>query len=537
MKSKLLASVCLLLIELCCAQSVLVPYRTGKKFGLSDEKRKIVVKPAYDKIEYLGGTFFQYTNESGANLPGKTTTYGVFNKSKLIIKDQHFRYFLVYANCIIGSQNRYRGEHATLFNLKGEAVTKGESKGIYVNDQRDVGYLGDVTHKFSLISIFDVQGYERLFSLAVFDNQKQQITQWLLRNVKKYKLSDFNQTVNAISCTYEDENGKQEKRLSFSDGKFILTAESDFHPVNGSGTGGDDYVEIIKGDVSDELSFQLEDNNDAVLSDDELEKKGLLYYMHAKDSLYYYRGNVSKTIKAPANTKFFSLYGAMSKQTQHIIYKQKKKYGLVVKGELAPASYDSLVYFGKGYIAGRQINGAMRYGILDLNGNEAVAMVYDSIFGELKDVKFITDETTKKRQFRLAEKDRRFTNAYIVRRESTTLIYQNGKAGLIVPNNEIIIKPEFDFIAKNEIFAPENTKVDFLILKKDGKYGVTSLVYDTGKQHYVPVGTVEPAFSGIPGFYYSDYYEKSGFRLFGIYDTNYNLLGFAAENGTMYYTD
>ena len=141
-------------------QQILIPYKKGKLFGISDEKANVVVQPKYNDISYLKDYYFQYTNTFTATdtfkkLNGELfvksvekINTGVFFKQKLIISNQPFKHFLVYKNCIVGSQNPYHPEKCALFNLNGQQLISEPIKGMGVGGANYFGAFAAENKKY-----------------------------------------------------------------------------------------------------------------------------------------------------------------------------------------------------------------------------------------------------------------------------------------------------------------------------------------------------------------------------------------------------
>src|SRR5690554_1295190 len=81
-------------------QEMLIPYRVGEKMGLINEADKVVVEPKYDEIDWLSGSYFQFTQkvrvkDSLETEPGKflqrnheIPLRGLMHEGKVIIEPQ-----------------------------------------------------------------------------------------------------------------------------------------------------------------------------------------------------------------------------------------------------------------------------------------------------------------------------------------------------------------------------------------------------------------------------------------------------------------
>jgi hypothetical protein len=116
-------------------------------------------------------------------------------------------------------------------------------------------------------------------------------------------------------------------------------------------------------------------------------------------------------------------------------------------------------------------------------------------------------------------------------------VYKNGKAGMLSTLTETIIPAEYDMIVDNGLHYSMPRKSEFVILKKNGLYGVTEIKFNRELKKHESVNTIQPVFNHIPAFYINDYYNIQGLRLYGLYDQDFKFLGYADKSGRKYYKD
>src|SRR5690554_2878710 len=76
------------------SQEFYIPYKVGNKFGISDEKGNIKLKPQFDILEYVHN---QTDLLIGYNFVGNDVLSSVIHKNKIIIKDKkHKSYYFDY---------------------------------------------------------------------------------------------------------------------------------------------------------------------------------------------------------------------------------------------------------------------------------------------------------------------------------------------------------------------------------------------------------------------------------------------------------
>jgi hypothetical protein len=347
----------LLFIRPLFAQPILIPYRIGNKFGLSDEKGKLIVKPAYDEIEYLRSGYFEYTNYNKtqdsvryANGQIKVEerahpTSGLFHQNKLLIANQPWRHYFIFKSFIIGSVNEYRPENCMLYNLKGEPLLPEAVKQIDVNYKRDLGDLGNLANlseKLTLLSIFQRDENRRSqFSIAVYDDQKQKIISWLVKKVTDFKVDKYQRGRTYILCTYNDADGHHEQYLRFVNNGFESIAKTSLPAKElailkneGPYFGNDSRAERSMDIAISESATVIEEKQEPPASEEEMEKRGYIYYTIKKDSLFYSRPGSETYVPVPKEVSLIYLVWPTYSQRQPIIYKQDQKFGLILKGFL-----------------------------------------------------------------------------------------------------------------------------------------------------------------------------------------------------------
>jgi len=562
------------------SQSALVPYRIDNKFGLSDEKGKVIVKPVYDEVKYLKNYYFKYTNTNITKdtvihfgkkevRERKSRSYGLFYKDKFLINDQECSEFLIYKHFIIASINPYHAEKCVLYNLKGKQLTTEPVSAMYVNDKRDLGYMSVVSQKHTVLSIFHRdEKNNRTFSLAIYDNEQQEIIQWLITKVYNFKAIATQKGTLVTGCSYTDEQGMQEKYIRFKNNNFEVVDYNALSQVELEDLAGVQKSAKNNSGYVREENIKIEDissmGNDVAVPDmkeessvapvvpypeTEAEKRRYTYYIKKKgnDSLFFTEPNskelfhlqAQKTtyIKVPDGVQVIYINSASNQQFEQLIYKKGTKFGLLNRGVFSEAIYDSLLYFGSDFIAGSKTATHFQFGIVTATGKELLPIIHDSIQGTIKEFDF--DATDGKSAFALKDKK---GNAYTTLspywkfRGVMNLVYKNGKVGLWhYYTNTLMLPVDYDLVAENGMHYNLPRKSEFILLKKKGLYGITTIELNKQTTTYELKNTVQPCFEAIPSFYINDFYENQGFKLFGLYNDAFEFRGYANEKGLHYY--
>jgi hypothetical protein len=555
-----------LLLQLPAFQSnaqnnMLIPFRKGDLYGLCNEQKKIIIEPSYDNIEWEDGQWFETTRRiivtdsflSGNGKYHKTeekiSLKGLIHKNKVILKDLPYNGFeIVAGKCIIGkTENRlinrgYQGNLRTrrkdrvysLFSLNGKNVypenfshlEKGDTTGISIKNKNEARYI-----------LFAAEHIDGRKSLFVFDADKQVIAEWLVRNAVNIKLEEISRDRKNVSFEFTD-SVYQEKtaQIDYNKGKFVLYAVKNKEKTKkyGSGNMGTATEETLATDVPMAIPMDID------MSTIKYDPPPFKPFMSLKkDSLFYHAGE-NKKILLPVDSTMKLIFQEV-KQTNFfkpLVYKKEGKFGMIINGEVMKSDYDSIIYFGYMFIAYKLNGNKLSCGILDENGMAAIPFIYDSIKADipLQDVDF-----SKENNYRFILKEANERNRYIksnpfVRPASEFItVFKDGLTGVSNLKGEFIIPVAYTLIARNNLNFIRPKLSEYIILKKNNLYGYTKIEFNKNQKKYEAIITSEPSFPYIPCFYYQNYYDLKGTRLFGLYDDQFKFKGYANENGTNYF--
>lgn len=217
-------------------QEILIPYKSGEKFGLCDETAKVVVMPVYDKVEYLEQNYFVFGNketrmDTVADWQGKyfvrleeEWSVGLMKKDQILIPQQEFEDFVIYDHFIEVTQDKYQHENLYLYNLMGQKIDEERIFSFRYNDENYLGGLAESSDRFTFLSLYyGERSYGARFSIAVYDNELQNIDSWLVKDVTGYSYESNKSLNDLIFCTYADASGKvQEKYIRQVNGRFEI---------------------------------------------------------------------------------------------------------------------------------------------------------------------------------------------------------------------------------------------------------------------------------------------------------------------------
>lgn len=460
-------------------QRVLVPYRVGDKYGLSDDKGKMLVKAIYDEMLPLHGNYFKSrldttvvgttrTNTGQGNkITWKVDTvrvdlklYSLFKADTLLIEDAQEKEFMIEKYYIKNSERISRNVHGTIYNLKGKPVFE-PKKRIYYNSQgkaisvpfqnkqfmnfhRDVSQLGELSKKQALFSVeqWDDSIGTQLRSVGVYDFKQQKITKWLVENVRHYHIKE--RDAYSIFCTYEDQKGEQQKVIAYYNGSYEITDV----PADGLSSTPVYEQPVEKSELITEV---IEDDRE--IEAPERKSPPEQYKLVGNDLIFAADGLETKVV-LPEGAQVIWKSG---KTSPTLMYKKGSAYGLVVRGTFQPAVYDSLAYLGLDFIAAKVLSGKWQYGIIDKTGKTLIPCVYDSIRGQLITYDFVSENGSGSRL--VFEKMESWPRPGYQQRpdrdpRSALMVYKKGKVGVVTLFNEVIIPVEYDLIAQKKVYLP-----------------------------------------------------------------------------------
>lgn len=549
----------------CTAQKILIPYRSGKLFGLGDENGKIIVVPQYDHVQWMQSAWFhtEKTIELKDTLetsPGKffirntkAELSGLINNGNIILKDEPFDAYEIVAKKCIVAKFEGRGEHLTkeqykkygnqrrlysLFNLKGENLYRDNFKRIQKVDTAGISSKDKKTARYIL---FVVVHFDDKYSMFVFDADQQKISDWLVKDAFKIQGDRNRISDKQIAFTITDKHAEQRTQvLDYSSGKFVLTST----PSKPTVTKKDplDQVEVTDAGPYDRdlVAVPPADEGRPVREAPKFNP----YHILIKDTLFYRTGNQEKhALLLPADSKIILTEPRGVTQYQPVIVKSKSRFYIVKEDKLSTADYDSLIYFGKYFLAWQKINGQTKAGVINADGSAVIPMEYDSVYADIKyfDLKDMSPARKSNYRIVLSEADSKYdyTKQYPYKRSFSNFltVFKNGKCGVISMKGDTIIPIQYELIARNNLQHSKPREDEFITLKQNNKYGIGTFKYNNEKKRSELLLTVVPTYTYIPGFIYPSYYGVKDYNLVGLYNEQMEFMGYASETGKLFYKD
>lgn len=534
------------------AQDMLIPYRVGDKMGLIDGEDKIVVEPKYEEIEWLTGTYFQFTQkihvEDSLEIePGEflkrnheIPVKGLIQNGKTIIEPQPVAGYQVLPNMMINalftgdaeklSLNQQQFEQFKdkkplffLFNTEGKNLNPEGFRRLELVDTAGINSRNPQKARYALLFM---ENFHKEFKMCVFDAEIGGIKECLFENVSNFEVKNKNLKTKSFYLKFKDVDGNvQNKVLKITSDYFLLEEMTEAEALPETKP----LQELVEENIQKNADLEVAAAQNSVSSYYQFEN-GVLKYKNGKaeEKEIKIKKEIQPIFKNPRNFNY----------SNSLIYKKGNQYGLIQNGEITEPKYDSMIYFGNNYyLVCKKMSSKLKCGTLDLNGNEIIPMQYDSIFPKMKYYQMEKDNTGK---FQLVLKDEKVPmmktndeNSYFINPLNNIVVVKDGKTGMLSLTNEEIFPVEYDEIGMNGYQTQGGKMSQFIVLKKDGQYGVVMKNYDPSTQQTLQ-SIIEPIFPYFPAFYFKDYYGKKDFYLFGLVDEEGEIQTYASEIGKIY---
>lgn len=542
-------------------KTVLVPYRDGDLFGLSNFDGKLKLKAEYDFIQPIGNGYFKYTNhlkvpDTIRYYDGRTeikekivTSSGLLHGTKVIIensKHNHFSYSD--QGIIIGSQESYISKNSNFYTLKGEKLLSEN-----VMKFRFLGREKSSPEADYCITIF-AEHFDKSVSVLLFDKVKQEMMIPLLDHVTDFEIDRENSTEDYFVCSYTDKDysfhreailfDEEEKRFIIKAASIINKSYRDEYELEegmNQGSSGDLVIEAPE--IMNEPRAVL--NNEQEFSSQKEKPRPIVYFYKLNKGLAAY-GNDTLKLNEGELVSFADSY---SKSQKHpLIVSKEGKLGLIFSDTLrTELRYDSLRYIKNQfgifsvnhnyiYLAGNKSEktGEYLFGIIDENGNEIIPMIYENLQPNLLEIYLESDEKAEEEKFDFRQPytyTKNNNEPLKLQNEGILTAQLNGKFGVIDLHNKTIMPFEYDFIWENGLNFLNTMRIEdkFSVYKKGNLYGVFKI--NSNHEKIEDTGLI---FNEIPVFKYPNYSNIDGFDLYNVAipeNLYYYLVG---SNGKVY---
>ncbi len=529
---------------------ILVPYRVGNLFGLSDVSGKLVLSPRYTSISPIGKNVFEFaslsTSQLGLNQEPKNLK-GVLLGNKEIIKgSEHNHFTYLDAGIIVGTESEYSSNNSNFYNLKGERLL---SKN--VRSFRMVLSSAAKAHKGSIAILAKLQ--DGKVSIFLYDGTKQQMLAPLLDRVSNFNMERSpSYQENVMLCTYTDQKGNRAHDIIYYDSKtgqhkrkpYINEQTPQIPEGNDEGSmgfSGGDFVPLVDDDDSPKERMNL--------AQQKKENTVPVYFQAINEKAFQYGNN--KLELAEGERVFFAEPYSHPIQKEPLIYCKENKYGLYFSDKKrSNETYDSLIYLRNQYIdfdnpsasmymAGMKdaATGKWQFGLLNEMGIMIVPMIYDFIGFDFDEMGYeFPDEgragqfTFKKQTIYQVDKNLCLKTYH----QGIFVVNKDGKFGLINKQNIILLQIEYDQLWKNSINFMEKYSLNaqFYGYRKGDRYGAFFL--DRKKGIKKNTGLIFPR---LAVSVLEDYMGQKGLDIYNLADISALNFCNASNKGLVYYKE
>ena len=425
---------------------------------------------------------------------------------------------------------------ATLFNFSGKNMLPQNFRRLSIIDTAG-NSLKTKGYRHVLFITEDEAG---AYSIFVYDADKQSIIEWPLKNFTEYKAVGGNyfggdriRQFSILNSDYEN----QLVTIRYGNGKYSLTTNP-FDPEPDR-RNRNEIEEVTMGKMGAYAVAEPPPPSPTERRESQVKNVFEAYYQKKNDTLFFVAGE--KDLLKIDTTQVQFIYQNPGKyfSQKKIIYKSGSKFGFHLNNKALPAEYDSLIYLGNSFLAGKIINGKMKFGIINNKDSLHIPIEYDSISGNIPFMRSAGFTKENEKGYVIQEKENDYSygnpkpNAYSKQLSYPVVVWKNGKAGVINAYGKFLLAVEYDGIWKNGFNFMYPRKSEYYIIKRDGLYGAAALRYEKVDDNYVDSFEIllPPTQQSLPLYYYNDYFNNQGLRLFGLYDEQIKLAGFATGSG------
>lgn len=501
------------------AQDVLIPFKKTDKFGLIDQNSKIKIEPKYDQLNWLTGKYFISTVKEG-----NSVLHGLIHKDKEIIKPQPSLIYRVLPDMMILGVLKDGAEtdsllRYVLYDSNGKKIESAEFKKLELMGTAGIGKNSETKRpRYALLFSEDFQDRPGIF---VFDGDTGKIKEWYFKEVTDFKLLRKNKAGDTFYFSYIDSNKKEQKKV-------LKITKDNF--------GFEDFIgevpepEIIGTDQNTEIKSK------ETVRSGKHEKRSL--YKEENGKILYRKDSAEfRTLELSKEILPIFKYTKIKNQAGDLIFKSNQKFGWIRDGEPTKAVYDSITYFGNDYyqICLKKGN-KFKCGTLSLDLQQVLPIEYDSILGVMNRFEFEPKKGSSDFELKMKPGTGNMNPdeiSYVQPVFKNIVGYKDGKAFLMSPAGDQMFSSGFDEIGRNGVNLPGEIETDFIVLKKDGLYGLILTEYDRDSDSNIQQ-TIEPVFNTYPAFYIKNYYEQPGYILFGLYDEKGHFSAYASDFGVVY---
>ncbi len=212
---------------ICQSQDIFVPYRVGDKFGISNEKGKIILKPSFDILEPGYGDIPYFI---GYNFKDNKVLSSFVYNNKVLLADQPYNSYHLEGNLLIAisytvyGNPKYSSKFDSsyhLYDLKGKRIIDGENERIFIIDEfEDKKSCEEV-----LIIATDRKDKN---SLYIYNNKLKKLIKTIFEKSDYFDItynSEYDYADKSITISYDNDNGVAKKINILQDKKVLKVVD------------------------------------------------------------------------------------------------------------------------------------------------------------------------------------------------------------------------------------------------------------------------------------------------------------------------
>lgn len=541
---------CLTTLDSYAQEKILVPYRVGNLFGLSDVSGKLVLSPHYTSISPIGKNVFEFASlsniKSGLNQEPKILKGVLLGNKEIITQSEHNHFTYLDEGIIVGTESAYTSNNSNFYNLKGERLLKENVRGF-----RMVVSPVAKAHKGSIAILAKLQ--DGKVSILIYDARKQIMLAPLLDHVSNFNMErNYSNQESVMICTYTDKKGNyahdviyydaksgEHKRKPYINEQSALIPETD--EVGSIDGGGEEFVPTVDGDNS---------SIEQMPSADKLKENTIpANFRPVNEKTFLYGDNMVEL--AVGERVFFAEPYTHQSQKEPLIFLKDKKYGLYFSEfKRSNEIYDSLIYLRNQYIdfdnpiasmymAGIKdaSTGKWSFGLLNERGIQIVPIMFEYIGFDFDELGYESNDEGKGGEFTFKKQTIYKVDQNLCLKtyhQGIFVVRKDGKFGLINKQNIILLQIEYDQIWKNEINFMEKYSLNHKLYgyRKGNSYGA----FDLDRKMGIAKNT-GLVFPKLAVSVYEDYMEQKGLDIYNLADPSDINFCNASNKGVIYYKE
>jgi hypothetical protein len=384
------------------SQTILIPYRSGKLWGLADTLGKIKVTPLYDTIQTA--TYFnqsqRYTEYAkGVFIIKKGNKYGLLKNTAVLMAPKYHR-LLVDSLFII--EDRYNikdptigGSHEVVYNMQAQVL---------IADS--IMEIAAILNKSDHNLLYRVRGHKNNSGIFWYDPKQQKILQWVIKGVNTVFANEYVNNILHAAIYTTSASKPQNVDIVFNS----TSNKYEYHDTPKLPNAGNQGSALYKGPsyhstknnfLLRNIVFQTSGNNILEIRKDRRynerpETTDTIRFKLACDSVQVNKYIVSTSAEWHSTIPYdhqmlLDKIDTGFQYVNYITYQKNGKSGLIVENTVIPPLYKDILYIRAGNVTDKpffmvskvsETDGKVRWGVINSDNNTLLPCIYDQIVRE-----------------------------------------------------------------------------------------------------------------------------------------------------------